>query len=705
MRRLLIVLILLAAAGFSFFNLSDFAFQPLSNYSDLAISHYPNAVYLLHSIAEWRQIPLWSDAILSGYPFAADPLAGLWYLPGWIAYLFPLPLGFNLNVLLHLVWGAFGVFLFLKKEGKSDFAALAGAIIFELFSKNFGHFGAGHLTLLYAIAWTPWIFFSEKFYGEKKWSLLTGVFLGMVALADIRWFAFLCAAWIAYALYLRLTGGGFSILSFIKRGAVCLGLALLVAAPLLLPLLEFSGLSTRATMTAADSLAMSLPPSYLAGLAIPDLRGYAEYMLYPGGAALILAIFSLSIPELRRRNLFWVGMIVTALLIALGPATPVGSLLFQLPGFNLLRVPSRVLFLIGWAFAVMAADCIQFLISLELPAGTMKLKPPGNGLAIAGLSGFLVLICVGLFVYTQSVPVNYLWGTIAAGLAAVLVLLRRSQRISPRLFLFILIPFISLDLGGVDGSNLRFVAAEAVLKSGSEEAAWIEAQNAGVFRVYSPSYSLPQQTAAAHNLELADGVDPLQLKSYVAYMQRATGIPDAGYSVTLPPFATANPESDNQGNEPDADLLGRLNVRYVVSAFDLTNEKLALRSKIGPSRIYENSGYRERAWVQADLDPANTTIRPVTGLNWTPNQVELSATGPGWLVLSEIDYPGWKAWVDGQPAEIARYDSLLRAVQLPPGEHEVTFTFAPASVYAGIILGGIGWLIAFGSFFLRRKRW
>ena len=58
------------------------------------------------------------------------------------------------------------------------------------------------------------------------------------------------------------------------------------------------------------------------------------------------------------------------------------------------------------------------------------------------------------------------------------------------------------------------------------------------FRIYSPSYSIPQQAAALNELELADGIDPLQLMSYVGFMEETTGIPVNSYSVTMPPFSS-----------------------------------------------------------------------------------------------------------------------------------------------------------------------
>jgi hypothetical protein len=117
-------------------------------YSDLTITHYPNAIFLLENIHQWGTIPLWSGTILSGYPFFANPLSGLWYPPGWLALLLPLPLGFNLLVGLHLAWGGWGLYRLLRLEGLSKPAALLAGLSFACLPKLFSHYGAGHLTLL-----------------------------------------------------------------------------------------------------------------------------------------------------------------------------------------------------------------------------------------------------------------------------------------------------------------------------------------------------------------------------------------------------------------------------------------------------------------------------------------------------------------------------------------------------------------------------
>lgn len=64
-------------------------------------------------------------------------------------------------------------------------------------------------------------------------------------------------------------------------------------------------------------------------------------------------------------------------------------------------------------------------------------------------------------------------------------------------------------------------------------------------------------------------------------------------------------------------------------------------------------------------------------------------------VFSEIYYqPGWKATVDGNPADHLRADWILRAMRVPSGEHEIVFEFRPE----GYILAAN--VEAYGSFLI-----
>ena len=76
--------------------------------------------------------------------------------------------------------------------------------------------------------------------------------------------------------------------------------------------------------------------------------------------------------------------------------------------------------------------------------------------------------------------------------------------------------------------------------------------------------------------------------------------------------------------------------------------------------------------------------------------IEVNNLADGFLVLSEIYYPGWKAFIDGQPTKVLKADYALRAVYLPEGRHQVRFTFDPLSFKIGALLSllGLGTLIA-----------
>jgi uncharacterized membrane protein YfhO len=89
----------------------------------------------------------------------------------------------------------------------------------------------------------------------------------------------------------------------------------------------------------------------------------------------------------------------------------------------------------------------------------------------------------------------------------------------------------------------------------------------------------------------------------------------------------------------------------------------------------------------------------------TTNAFELNVTStqPGVLVISQIDYPGWKARVDGQPTEIVRANYALPAIFVPQGEHRVRFSFEPLSFRIGLLLSTISLAVSVIMFFRNRN--
>jgi hypothetical protein len=81
-------------------------------------------------------------------------------------------------------------------------------------------------------------------------------------------------------------------------------------------------------------------------------------------------------------------------------------------------------------------------------------------------------------------------------------------------------------------------------------------------------------------------------------------------------------------------------------------------------------------------------------LAYEPEQIrlEVDLETPGYLVLSDADYPGWVAEIDNQPTPIWRADLYFKAVALEPGQHTITFHFRPDSVSLGLGVSLAAWL-------------
>ena len=656
-------------------------------FSDISLAHYPYAVYLRQALLVDHHLPLWSQLILSGSPLDANPLSGLSYPPGWLALLFPLPLGFNLLVMLHLLWGGIGMYSLLRSEGLDHPAALLGAAGFEVLPKLFAHYGAGHLTLLYAIPWTPWLLWAcrrganeKEHFRQAFKSPWEAVFLALIFLADVRWSAYAALLWWGYALFgIRAVQQG--LLGWVRRFLPLIAqtiIAALLAAPLALPLFEFTRLSTRSQMLPADILTFSLPFSRLLGLVFPDFNGFHEYMLYAGQAALVMAFLAVlwrfKLPAVRT----WMAAFLLSLGFALGANLPWLQALVSLPLFDLLRVPSRMLFISGISILILASYAVQALLE-----GVSKPSRSRAMLLLTAYAGFQAALCGGVWALGGKLPLNFAWGGIFALISAVWIGLTLAGRLPRALWLAGLLAICLLDWAGIDRTLFWPRPAEQVLAEGRPLAQYLAAQ-ADDFRVYSPSYSLSQQTAANYGLQLADGVDPLQLQSYSRFMEQASGVPTKSYSVTLPSYASGEPDRDNAAYLPDPRRLGLLNVRYVAAEFDLAVKGLELEKRFGSTRLYRNLEVMPRAWVQPENSPVGESIQAVELLAKNPDRISLHAAGPGMMVLSEIVYPGWRAWVDGKLVQIETVAGLLRSVRLGPGEHTVEFGFYPTSFYLGV---------------------
>jgi hypothetical protein len=672
----LIGLILLLPFFVLFPSLNSVPFPTLSPYSDLVISHLPNIIEVRDALTQTHQIPLWSETILGGYPFISDPLSGIWYPPIWLTWFLPIPFSINFLVILHLYFAEVGMFLYLKKNGYGLIPALTGAFIAGLAPKIWGHYAYGHITLIFAYAWTPWLLlFSLKDSNRKRLGLLApGMVLAWIILADLRWFIYAFFIFLFYKIYqyiftkenYSLTHGLFELSKDLFFNSLT---AVVLCLPYLILVLQYSQLSTRNMMTVTDQLALSLPTEGLFGFFFPDMAGNAEWITY-AGALTLLVILNLFFSKMDKDAIFWVITLVLAIFFAMG-VRPLSDLLFRIPGLNLLRVPSRAILISIFAIGILTAKSCDLII--QQPKKIRIVKPFWFNLLAFGTGVFSVLIVIGMSFFVKGILIKFIWGAGFYLAFFVLLLFRDRQIVSGKIFGVILLPLIILDLLTVGFSQLRFADFETVMNEKISNVEKIKALHIDG-RIYSPSYSIPQQTAAINHLELVNGIDPIQLRSFAEYMAAASGVPYAAYSVTIPPFGNGNPNLDNKNSIPNMELMGKLNVQYIISEFEMASLKENLVIYQSGSYIYENPQYLSRARL---VDGGGSVQKAVEITDFHPGKIEMNATGPGKLVLSENYYPGWEVYVDGFKGADLVYDHIFQSVDLEKGYHQVTFIFTP----------------------------
>src|SRR5262249_44084829 len=97
--------------------------------------------------------------------------------------------------------------------------------------------------------------------------------------------------------------------------------------------------------------------------------------------------------------------------------------------------------------------------------------------------------------------------------------------------------------------------------------------------------------------------------------------------------------------------------------------------------LFEKVGVGNLENLQIE-EPAGAEVK-VT--KYEPQRIELETRNgrPGFLVLSEVYYRGWEAWIDGRRAPVERVNHLLRGLAVPAGDHRVEFVFRAHSFRNG----------------------
>lgn len=673
-----VVLFLFSIIAFFLVKHNSFVYLKNSSYSDIAITHFPNLFFIQQSMRELFWPPLWSNLIFSGYPLSSNPLSSLWYAPAWIALFFPLPAGINITAILHLGILFLGMKKFLKLSGFSRAASIFAGLSMLFSAKLISHFGAGHLTLLFAFSWTPWLFFTTRQWidlSSRKWIFFTAIVWALIISADPRWTVPVFCLWLLYVFYTK--NKIFKNFLFIGFSVV---FGLFLSAATWLPLLQFLFFSTRENILEADRMAYSFNPTKILGFFIPEFGGFAEWIVYPSAILLLLYIIGLFFYKENSSVRFWYFTGLVFLLLSFGQYLPGYKLFSSLPGVSLLRVPARFLFIFCFCLSVAGAFTLDILIKKEFLYKFDRL------FFLSPIIGFVLFFATGVLSITGKLPLNMIWALSFFGVGFIVIALLVHKKISSTKSWWIVSLLLVIDLVGVNLLSLRWETAKEVFYKNEQLNLLLSSTNEYA-RVYTPSYSVPQEVGAFWNIEQINGIDPMQIQGYVNYFAGVSGIPIKQYSVTLPPFITGKPETDNQSFCPDADQLIFANVQYIVSEFDMSHCGFSSESIVDGKFVYT---------FPSPISPFSSEDISIENIEidmYKPGNISATIIGPGTITLKEINYPGWKVYEDGKKMEITSSSNPFMVTKITTGKHFIEFVYRPFLVVVGVVIEVISYLL------------
>jgi len=687
---------------------------------------YPNVRFAADCLRH-GQLPLWTPYIFGGMPYASDPQSTLFYPPYWIyliVSLFTEPggLAFTWYILLHVLLLGTGTFFLMRGMRLGRGASLVSAVTFM-----FAGFVSLHIfhTFIYVAAWFPLAFHFLRTSLEKRSvrdGVIGGIFLGISTLGGYpqysMHFIYFCAAWTAFSWLRtgkptlpRTTGHAISFGLF-----VAIGLAL--ASVQYLPSFENMAESVRETMTFDESVkgAMSIPR--LATLFSPTFFGrvapsqpdavpfwgvpssswcFWETCIFVGILPLFLALRAIMEGKKSPQSMFLAAIAGVSVLLALGAATPLYSLVFHLaPGFKNFRIPGRFAFLFTFCIALLAGKGMEQLLADTVKERLRYFK------ASAVFAGLILAVCL-----------LYLAGAFSAG--------------SPYLTMEKVKAGADRAVAGTIVTTLAVIAAIAwVTFKQVTVRSWMAAAAAGFVFVelfaFGHSFAVANVNPKAYygrfdlsplKRELAAGSFRVQGRIYRGEGAGEMLFPrNLGNVVGIPFVDGYNQLRLSRWN----DLMWNVDVEKGRKLFNIRYHKVPGQYQLMPveavPRFYLSTtatvaGSREAVIAAMNGDSflpgrdvvlekelgitlagKGTVTGKVTVDRENVNRLELTVTAPenALLSISELYYPAWRAKIDGKKTGVFAANCAFRALPVTAGTHRVVMYYQSDAMRKGAMV-------------------
>ena len=701
-------------------------------FRDLSLHFLPLRRFVLDGLRA-GELFFWNPYIHEGEPLALPPIA---YPFDLLQVLWPDEAGISLLLALHVPLAALWMMAFARRaRGLSLAGAAAGGLVYAL-----GGFALSTLNLYVyaqALAWAPAAMLGlwAAARGGRRETALAALSVAVLVSTTA---AEMVAQAIAIGVLLALPAGR----SGLARMAGALALGAGLAAPVAAVVAGVAADSARASGFTTDVvLAHSVHPLTLVQVIVAGWhadparladrfwgdnffpRGFPYVLsLYIGlPAVAVAAVGALERRPLRRRL---IAIAAVATVLALGRWGIGASLVEAFEVARRFRYPVKAFFSVHVAVALLAAVGADALARgggaawrrLAVSAGALGLvavsAPSWPALAPGGLGWFAAGFLPARLGEGRMAVLEWILRDAATGGAIALVLgvvavLTARERVTPRAAAVFLVALVAADLVRA-GAGLNPAASDEFYTPSEEvaryHAAW---RKAGRVFTCDPAASRAYAAGRAVRAEHERWTFALLRDTLVPSFNVTARIPSAlspDLTMLVPPERLLPPgDAGCAGVDRILEPLRSAGVAHVLSLDPLEHPDLALVAAVrppalAPATLFVYAVAHPRPAVSVSGGGAAIVERRYPG---RIDVVTTSAAG-GLATVDEGYAAGWRATIDGAPAQVVRAGGRHLGAVVPAGAHVVSFRYVPPGLRLGSALAALA--LAITAVLLARPR-
>jgi len=675
-----LAIVLASAASWLFFFEYVPPFKRVHFFGDIEGYHYPLYVYANRAIREGR-IPQWDSTIYCGMSFIANPQAAVFYPPNWLVYWKNAKRdgvrfeSIEIFLVLHFAAALLLGWLWLRSRFRSEMAGVIGGAAFAF--SGFALNETQHLGMVCGYAWYPLgLWGIDRAIEHRSWRPLwmtaTASALCFLAGYPTTWIVF-CVIAPVYAMGRQGFGPGIKTV-----GALVYSLLLVMVQ--LAPATEAAQYKFRETIYGGGLpggwffYMQYLMPNYFDQSAARPPSTAEESYMYLGAAALV-GIIAAFASRRWREIVPGLAVLFVAWVVIDDPGRGIARLSAHAPIINeSLR---------QWNFTGAITLAGAYLAACGIAA--IPTWSPRRWFAWAA-AALATLWAARLWFVFSAGGTGFATGwwsaaevTVVATLAFALLRLRTHRIAVAGLLVLVFTEY------KVYGTSRRFNSSP-----GKVDAEMAVDKRTGGFQfqgvdphIYArmlanPDYrvavnqGMPSTDFRYYNLPSPQGFDPFLTQAYrqkiEAYM----------------PFATNRTFLVDWKHTA---MLQDLGVRYAIAALN-SESREQLKNDPNWRRLGDvNSYFHVYEYLHAQPTwrfPAGSAKRG----DWKPERrlLQVSSDAGGEFQLIEQWFPGWKAFIDGQPVPIQRASGVFQSIQVPAGTHMIEFRFQSNSLRWGAVV-------------------